>query len=140
MTHTREIWRQRWLGLINELTSIELQRKSWLDRKQSNPHWSFVEFMCSYFDDLLCGLPYTHYVEIGWISTQEYEVLIDWHETLDRYQEPRNDDHDREAILADKNWLEIVKTGEKAKLKLANSLAHAERKILTENIDYLQYK
>lgn len=139
MTLTREIWRQRWLSSINELTSLELQRKSWLDRHQTNPHWSFVEFMCSYFDDLLCYFPYSHYVELGWVSLREYEVLKDWHEALDNYQAPGNDDNHREAILADPTWLEIVKEGEKAKLKLAEILSDEEREILTENIDYLQY-
>ncbi|RYY42559.1 MAG: hypothetical protein EOO06_20990 [Chitinophagaceae bacterium] len=139
MTLTQEIWRQRWLSSINELTSLELQRKSWLDRQQTNPHWSFVEFMCSYFDDLLCGFPYSHYIEIGWVSPQEYDALRDWHEALSKYQTPRNDDHDRETILADRKWLNIVKAGDKAKLTLANSLSDEERRILTENIDYLQY-
>lgn len=139
MTLTREIWRQRWLSSINELTSLELQRKSWLDRHQTNPHWSFVEFMCSYFDDLLCDFPYSHYIEIGWVSIQEYEVLRDWHEALDNYLAPRNDDHDREVILADRVWLEIVEAGEKAKLKLAVFLSKVEQEILTEKINYLQY-
>lgn len=94
--------------------------------------------MCSYFDDLLCDLPYSHYIEIGWLSQQEYEALMDWHGALDRYQAPNNDDHDREAILADKDWLEIVKAGEKAKEKLASMLGEEEKHILTENIDYLQ--
>ena len=49
---TRDAWRQRWLSSFNELTSIELQQKSWLDRFNKNSHWSFVEFMCSYFDNL----------------------------------------------------------------------------------------
>jgi len=41
----KELWRDRWLSCINELTSIELQRKSWLDKSNTNPHWTFVEFI-----------------------------------------------------------------------------------------------
>jgi hypothetical protein len=138
MTLTREIWRQRWLSTINELTSLDLQRKSWLDRVQKNPHWSFVEFMCSYFDDLLCDFSCGHYIEIGWVSLQEYEILKDWHEALGKYQSLRNDDHDTEVILTDSKWLKIVMAGEKARLKLASLLGAEERQIVTENIDYSQ--
>jgi hypothetical protein len=139
MTLTREIWRQKWLSSINELTSLDLQRKSWLDRHQTNQHWSFVEFMCSYFDDLLCDFPYSHYIEISWVSPQEYDVLSDWHNALEKYKSPNNDDNDRAAILGDNKWLEIVKAGEKAKERLAGILNNEERQALTKTIDYLQY-
>ena len=127
------------MSSINELTSIDLQRKSWLDKHQTNPHWSFVEFMCSYFDDLLCDFPYSHYIEIGWVSPKEYEILSHWHQALDTYQAPNNDDNDRVAILEDKKWLEIVRSGEKAKEKLANLLSNEEQQALTETINYIQY-
>jgi hypothetical protein len=139
MTLTREIWRQWWLSSINELTSLELQKRSWLDRHQTNPHWSFVEFMCCYFNDLLCDLSYSHYIENGWVSIQEYETLRGWHEALKQYQPPRDDYYDTDAILADGKWLEIVKAGEVSKLELAGILNDEESKILTENINYLQY-
>lgn len=116
MTLSRNIRRQRWLSSIYELTSLELQRTSWLGQHTENPHWSFVEF---YFDDLLCNFPYSRYVEIGWVLAEEYEILKYWHEALRKYQSPNNHDYDNTAVLADKNWLEIVRSGARAKVKLA---------------------
>lgn len=136
MSLTREIWRERWLDCINELTSIELQKSSWLDRHQRNPHWSFIEFMCTYFDDLLCDFPYSHYIEIKWVSAQEYEILKSWHTALDIYKSPDNDDHDREGILNDAKWITIVKMGTEAKNKLAELLPINEKEILEAYIDY----
>ncbi len=90
MTLTKEIWRKRWLDSINELTSFEVQTKSWQDIENRNPHWSFVEFMCCYFDDLLC-YNYTFYIENNWISKQEYIIIKDWHKSLDNYKSPNGD-------------------------------------------------
>jgi|GEM_PF-5637445 hypothetical protein len=51
-SNDKHLWIERWLGCINELTSLDFQKISWFNRTHTNPHWSFVEFMCSYFDDL----------------------------------------------------------------------------------------
>ena len=136
----KELWRSRWLSCINELTSLELQRKSWLDKTNSNPHWSFVEFMCSYFDDLGIANNYENQLNKNWISKSEFEILKPWHELLDRYSVPTKDDYDVEAILLDKEWQMIVMEGQKAKSKLSNIIREEENKILNEEIDYTQYK
>jgi hypothetical protein len=131
MTMTKEIWRQNWLSSINELTSISLQTKSWLDLKNTNPHWSFVEFMCCYFDNLFSKYDYQYYIDNGWVSKHEYNIMKDWHEALDKYDSPANNDYDHNSILNDSKWLNIVKTGEIAKNALALTLNENEKQILT---------
>jgi hypothetical protein len=136
----KENWRKRWLSSINELTSIELQRKSWLDKENTNPHWSFVEFMCSYFDDLVIDDNYKYQIEKNWISKDEHLIISDWHSKLDKYEAPNKDDYNIVGILEDDNWLNIVEIGRAAKEKLVNQLTKDEKEILIETIDYTRYK
>ena len=135
----KKLWRERWLGCINELTSLDLQKKSWLDKTHTNPHWSFVEFMCSYFDDLSIDDNYKYPIDSGWLTDQELKIIKDWHEALDKYNSPKNDDSDHEAILTDPNWLDIMQSGQIMKSKLASTLNETEKKILTEEINYLNF-
>lgn len=139
LSNDKDLWRERWLGCINELTSLDLQKKSWLDRTQRNPHWSFVEFMCSYFDDLVIDDNYKYPLDKNWVTNQEFEIIKDWHEALDKYDSPKNDDYDHEAVLNDSKWLEILQIGVNSKNKLAETLSETEKQILTEEIDYLKY-
>ena len=132
----KQLWRNRWLSCINELTSFDLQRKSWLDKSNTNPHWTFVEFMCSYFDDLGFENNYDNEIAEGLISEKEFESIRIWHELLDKYDSPTNDDYDVEAILADKEWQMIVETGRNAKNELSRLLCKEEYDILNEEIDY----
>ncbi|MCU0402724.1 MAG: hypothetical protein MUE75_17260 [Algoriphagus sp.] len=128
----KNLWRERWLGCINELTSLDLQKKSWLERTHINQHWSFVEFMCSYFDDLGIDDHYKHPIDKGWLTDQEFEIIKNWHEALDKYNTTKNYDYDHAAILDDPNWLEILHIGLTMKSKLAQTLNEKEKKILTE--------
>lgn len=118
---------------------MELQRKSWLDKSNTNPHWSFEEFMCSYFDDLEVDNNYKDLLNKGWISKSEFEIIQSWHGLLDKYDSPNNEDYDVEAILADKKWQLIVKEGEKAKRELSRLLSKDENQTLNEEIDYTKY-
>jgi hypothetical protein len=135
----KKLWRDRWLSCIDELTSFELQRKSWVDKSNTNPHWSFVEFMCSYFDDLGIDGNYEYQLKQGWITRTELDSISAWHQLLDKYNSPKNDDYDVEAILADKKWLMIIEEGEKAKNELSKYISDEEKRILFEEIDYKQY-
>ena len=136
----KERWRSSWLNCINELTSFDLQRKSWSDKSNSNPHWSFVEFMSCYFDDLKIDNNYELQRKENWISKNEFELIQPWHELLDKYNSPTNDDFDNEAILNDKKWQLIVDEGLKAKFELSKISNEEERLILNEEIDYNKYK
>ncbi|UII24236.1 hypothetical protein [Fulvivirga ligni] len=135
----KKLWRDRWLSCINELTSFELQRKSWVDKSNTNPHWSFVEFMCSYFDDLGIDNNYEFQLKKGWITKKELDSIAAWHQLLDKYDSPKKDDYDVEAILTDKKWLMIIEEGEKAKNELSGNISDEEKRILLEEIDYKQY-
>lgn len=135
----RSLWRERWFGCINELTSLDLQKKSWLDNTQINPHWSFVEFMCSYFDDLGIDDNYKYPLDKSWLTEKEFEIIKDWHEALDKYESPKNDDSDHIGILTDSKWLDILQRGQKMKNKLASTLDEIEIKILNEEINYLNF-
>jgi hypothetical protein len=135
----KNLWRGRWLCCINELTSLDLQKKSWLDKTQTNPHWSLLEFLCSYFDDLGINDNYKYPLDIGWLTDQEFEIIKEWHEVLDKYNSPKNDDYDQAAILNDPKWLDILQNGLTMKSKLASTLNETEKKILTEEINYLNF-
>jgi hypothetical protein len=107
----RDLWRVRWKSSIEELTSLDHQRKTWLDAAKPSVHYTFVEFMCCYFDDLLCGMNYDQLYEDGYVSEQEKDALIEWHTALNGYNSPQNNDYDDAAILNDPEWIRIVTLG-----------------------------
>jgi hypothetical protein len=135
----KNLWREQWLSCINELTSLDLQKKSWLDKTHTNPHWSFVEFMSSYFDDLAIDDNYKSQLEKEWVTKEEFEIIENWHIALENYKSPKNDHYDNEAILNDNNWTEILQIGMETKNELGKTLNDTERHFLTEEIDYLKY-
>ena len=135
----KEQWRSRWLSCLNELTSIELQKKSWVDKSNTNPHWSFVEFMCSYFDDLAIDNQYEYPLTENWITKNEFEIIKKWHGLLDKYDSPSNDGYDVVNILEDRNWQLIVEEGQKAKIELSKIISNSEKQILNEEIDYTKF-
>jgi hypothetical protein len=135
----KNLWRERWLSSVNQLTSLNLQKKSWLDTAQTNPHWSFVEFMSCYFDDIGIDENYKYPIEREWLSKKEFEIIISWHEELDKYNSPKNDPYDHLAILEDPKWFEILQTGLTMKSRLASILNETEKKILTEEMNYLNF-
>lgn len=136
----RELWRNRWLSCLNELTPLKLQRESWLDKTNSNPHWSFVEFMCSYFDDLGIDNNYEYQLKKEWISKKEFETIKQWHELLDKYNSPKNNDYNHTSIIEDNTWELIIQEGLKAIRELYKNLSKKEIQILTEVIDFQKRK
>ena len=135
----KELWRNRWLSCLNELTSIELQQKSWMNKSNTNPHWSFVEFMCSYFDDLGIENQYEYQLKENWVTQNEFEIIQKWHDSLDKYDSPTNDDYEVVEILKDKKWQMIIVEGKKATTELSKFLNNTEKQILVEEIDYTKY-
>jgi hypothetical protein len=129
----RDGWRQRWLGSIKEPTSLKLQQNRWLDTNNTNPHWSFAEFMCSYFDDLLADNDYQYYIANKLVSKEEYEIIKSWHNELNGYKSPNGEDYDHLTILGDENWLRILNIGLVAKQKLIDILPPEDKEILKEN-------
>lgn len=128
-------WRERWLNSICELTSIELQINTWLDQTNTNPHWSFVEFIECYFDDLSLNDYYATALSMKLVTNQEYELIREWHEMLYNYKSPGDDDYNHKAILEDSNWIGIVEIGEKSKNQLAQIIDSEEKKLLMQKIN-----
>jgi hypothetical protein len=122
-------WRKNWLNSIYEITSLELQEKTWLDNENTNPHWSFIEFMCFYFDDLSLSKNYEEELKSGWVKEDEYLILKDWHDKLNNYNSPKNLDIN-DQVLSDINWLEIISIGTKAKSELYKIVSQEEKNYL----------
>jgi hypothetical protein len=136
MSTDRSKWRFNWLSCIAQLTSIDLQRTSWLDARNQNPHWSFVEFNCCYFDDCRLSEGYSKLINDSFVTQEEYLVLHDWHRDLDKYNAPTNDQRDHEKILSDSRWLRVVEIGNAARQQLESILTNDEKSILLNAMKY----
>ena len=96
--------RSMWFASVAEIADIDLQRRKWLDPTNTNPHWSYIEFVCSYPDsDQL-----TDARARGWLAARQFNILSDLCNTILSHSAPRGDDHDNAAILDDPAWLEVV--------------------------------
>jgi hypothetical protein len=105
----RRLWRRNWLCCLLSLADIDLRRERWLNKEITNPHWSYVEFMCKYFDDCRAK-DCASLLQDGFISQAEFDCVRDFHEASDRYQPPTSQ-HDHQAILDDPKWSEITAKG-----------------------------
>jgi hypothetical protein len=119
--------RLNWLASLAALADIEVQQR-WLNKNITNPEWSYVEFMASYFDDivLLYG-GYEKMIHDGFLSQEEYNCVKEFHNALDDYTEP-NGQYDHEAILKDPTWQEIVTLGKQSNARLATLLVDPSEK------------
>ncbi|PKV51532.1 hypothetical protein ATE84_3617 [Aquimarina sp. MAR_2010_214] len=126
----KETWRRNWLFMLKDLTNLEYQKQTWLNPKNTNPYYSFVEFMCSYFDDLNLTDGYKRLIESNFVSTQEYESIEKWHKLLAGYNSPQNEDYDNQAVLNDEKWLEILDLGKESIENLKPKLNSIERSLL----------
>lgn len=125
--------REQWLVSLLELSDIDYQRDRWLDKRIRNPHYSYVEFMCGYFDDVLWDAGYQEMIDCGYFSQEEYRIVKEFHEALDTYQEPNNDHYDHEAILNDPKWQEIVSLGKTTMKKLEEIITDKDELDLFDN-------
>ena len=132
---SKKDWRERWLDSIYELTSLNLQKEKWLNLENTNPHWSFIEFLECYFSDLFLDDNYQDALETKYVSIEEFEILKNWHTKLANYISPNNDDYNHSEILADKNWIEIVEIGNDAKHKLIKIVNPEEENILVNGMN-----
>src|SRR4051794_22061446 len=97
--------RTQWLAALDEIADIELQRRMWLDPANTNPHWSYVEFVCSFPDN--DQLADAH--KRGWLSSSEADILVKFGRALFAHQSPTGKDFDHEAVLNDPAWHDIVR-------------------------------
>ena len=136
MAHDQELrrnWRTRWLSSIQEFADDERQRRLWLDCENTNPHFSFVEYFCCYFDDLgLSDGGYDWALSEGMLSVDEVKAVAEFHRAADAYDSP-TDDYDHQAILADPNWTEVVAAAKRTQDALSQMIDDAhERRFLLE--------
>lgn len=127
-------WRRNWLQVIAHLSNIELQRERWLNPKDyPSPYWSFVEFLCMYFDDLGLGDGYTELVASGNVTAAEATILRDLHAGLSAYNSPTGDDYDHAAILADPKWETVVSLAAQAREQLQElSLSEPDKRAIRD--------
>jgi hypothetical protein len=106
--------RSAWFSSVAEISSIGPQRRTWLDRANRNPHWSYIEFMSSYPDRDQLGRGRTD----GWLSAGEFEALEDLRAAIADYAAPKGDAYDNGAILDDPAWHELAAAAERARRRL----------------------
>jgi hypothetical protein len=92
-TNLRCTWRQSWLGCLQDFADADLQRRTWLDPHNQNPHWSYIEFMCSYFDDTLHGEGYGWAIGEGLVTKDEADAVAALHHLLTTHEAPGGDEY-----------------------------------------------
>jgi hypothetical protein len=116
----RHFWRLRWLSSLQGFTDEIVQARKWTDPSEGNPHFSFVECMCCYFDDadLADKESYERRIERGYITLAEADAVAEFHSSADQYQAPGGDDYNDEAILSDPAWGNVVEAAQRAQERL----------------------
>jgi len=126
----RANWRSNWLSSIQELANLEMQRATWLNPHSGNPHYSFVEFIEVYFDDLALGDAdggYAARVAEGLLSGDEAAAASRLHTLLDLYESP-TDDYDHRVILEDPAWHNVVGAAQEAQASLSAMIIQPEER------------
>ena len=111
---TGQLLRENWYRSLNEISDLSLQRRMWLDPENTNPHWSYIEFVCTYPDD--DQLQEAH--ERKWLSADETKILMNFGRILLNYKCPHGNTFDNEAILNDPAWHMIVRVAQAAAQEL----------------------
>jgi hypothetical protein len=104
--------RRQWFGSVYEIADMEYQRRTWLTPPNSSPHWSYVEFSCSYPDAGQLQFAQAR----GHISAKEFELLASLNEALISHR--ATDDYDNRAILGDPGWHAVVAKAEQVRQQL----------------------
>lgn len=132
-------WRIAWLRSIQEFSDFEMQRATWLNPANDNPHYTFSELMFCYHESLrFVPDPYGQAVEDGRLSPAHVEAVSEFRAVLMAYEPPTQysvrygDQYDEAAILRDPKWLEVVAAAQSARDRLMKLLdGPRERKALT---------
>jgi hypothetical protein len=120
----RRFWRQLWLTALQAFADSETQRSQWLDPDQCNPHFSFVECMNCYFEDVPClgqEEGYRTPLELGHLSEAEAACVAEFHALAVAYEKPC-DPWDAAGILADPAWQRLVLSAQRAQRALLATL------------------
>jgi len=118
--------RRQWFGSVYEIADIGYQRRTWLTPPTPSPHWSYVEFSCSYPDADQLRFARDH----GHLSSTEFDLLFAVDEELLSYR--ANDDYNNAAILEDPGWHAVIAKAETVRQQLlAITMDAVERSYLT---------
>ena len=100
---------------IEELSSVDLQEKMWLNRNNDTGRISsYAELMCSLYDDCFLELVLKKAMEKYGHSNNALNELYKLDSLLNDYEEPyRNGCIDDELIIKDSNWQVIVKQAQR---------------------------
>ena len=93
-----------WLDSLDEVANLELQRVSWLNSTNTNPHWSYIELVECYFEQFDLGKGYGYAVESGIVSPAEAATAAAFHALFSAYKPPYGDAYNNAGILADPKW------------------------------------
>ena len=129
----RQHWRLLWLSSIQAFSDTQTQRTRWLDTAERNPHFSFVECMCSYFDDAGMGdeNAFEQRLAEGYLTPEEVAATKRFHALADSYDSRNDDDYNHADILEDPAWQAVVEAAQSAKTRLLSlELAGNERDAL----------
>ncbi|MEO6799223.1 MAG: hypothetical protein ABI178_04745 [Rhodanobacter sp.] len=95
--------RLNWLGSLQEFSDYSLQLHAWRGGLEpKNPHWSFREFMCSYFDDLSLSMGYDWPLNDGFVSNEERAAVVEFHQAANKYKCPL-----RSSVSPGQQWTHI---------------------------------
>lgn len=135
----RRHWRMMWLSSLQAFSDDETQQSRWLDPEERNPAYSYVECMCSYFDDAFMGDEdaFQRRIRRGHLTEEEAAAVEQFHALADAYESPGGDDYDNAAILSDPKWHAVVDAAEQAKQRLLPLLKEpAEREALMQPLHW----
>ena len=114
---TPEEWanlRRWWFGSVYEIADIDFQRRTWLTPPTESPHWTFVEFVCSYPD----AGQLQHARDHGHLDAKEFELLANLGRALSSYKAPLGNVYDHSAVLEDPAWHALVAKAERTRQQL----------------------
>ncbi len=103
-----------WFSSLREISDLALQRRRWLDPANRNPHWSYIEFVCSYPDHDQLADAHAR----GWLTAAEFRIMSEFLQTLSAHSAPTGDDHDNAAVLDDPAWHAVVTAAQLARQEL----------------------
>jgi hypothetical protein len=104
--------RRQWFSSVREMADIDYQRRTWLYPPDDSPHWSYIEFCCSFPD--ADQLKFSR--DRGHLNAEEFELLIALGEAINCYE--AKDDYDNREILEDPNWRTVVSKAEGIRQRL----------------------
>ncbi len=115
----RLLWRQELKENLQDLSSLDFQRKVWIENSLPEIWWDWVEAICGYFDDL--GMDYDDskkqvgleaHVKSGELTSAEADLLRPFNDafhlyTRDTPNHPTIEEY--EKIINDPEWIKITK-------------------------------